>query len=88
MNRRRVARVMDERDIRGVTRRKRRSPTRPDATAKPAPDLIGCDFHAERHGTKLVGDITATPWPAINAPNSSSTLWTWPMAGKPWSPAA
>lgn len=61
VNRKRVARVMRERDIRGVTRRKRRSLTRPDAKAKPAPDLIGRDFHAERPGTKLVGDMTYLP---------------------------
>ncbi|CAM5325067.1 IS3 family transposase [Streptomyces canarius] len=61
VNRKRVARVMRERDIRGVTRRKRRSLTRPDVKAKPAPDLIGRDFHAERPGTKLVGDITYMP---------------------------
>ncbi|MFD3788395.1 IS3 family transposase [Streptomyces cyaneofuscatus] len=61
VNRKRVARVMRERDIRGVTRRKRRSLTRPDAKAKPAPDLIGRDFHAERPGTELVGDITYLP---------------------------
>ncbi|GHE41519.1 transposase [Streptomyces capitiformicae] len=61
VNRKRVGRVMPERDIRGVTRRKGRSLTRPDAKAKPAPDLIGRDFHAERPGTRLVGDITCLP---------------------------
>ncbi|MEI5098464.1 IS3 family transposase [Streptomyces sp. PmtG] len=61
VNRKRVARVMRERDIRGVTRRKRRSLTRPGAKAKPAPDLIGRDFNAERPGTRLVGDITYLP---------------------------
>jgi putative transposase len=61
MNRKRVARVMRERDIRGVTRRRRRSLTRPDAKAKPAPDLIGRDFHAGRPGTRLAGDITYLP---------------------------
>ncbi|MER6417028.1 IS3 family transposase, partial [Streptomyces humidus] len=61
VNRKRVARVMRERDIRGVTRRKYRSLTRPDKKAKPAPDLIGRDFHAERPGIKLVGDITYLP---------------------------
>ena len=61
VNRKRVARLMRERDVRGVTRRKHRSLTRPDAKAKPAPDLIGRDFHAERPGTKLVGDITYLP---------------------------
>jgi hypothetical protein len=48
VNRKRVARVMRERDIRGISRGKRRSLTRPDVKAKPAPDLIGRDFHAER----------------------------------------
>nr|WP_260860430.1 IS3 family transposase [Streptomyces cupreus] len=61
VNRKRIARVMRERDIRGVTRRKRRSLTRPDKKAKPAPDLIGRDFQAERPGIKLVGDITCLP---------------------------
>ncbi|UXY32195.1 IS3 family transposase [Streptomyces sp. HUAS TT20] len=61
VNRKRIARVMRERDIRGVTRRKRSSLTRPDKKAKPAPDLIGRDFHAERPGIKLVGDITYLP---------------------------
>ncbi|MFF8989010.1 IS3 family transposase [Streptomyces sp. NPDC014983] len=61
VNRKRVARVMRERDIRGVTRRRRRSLTGPDAKAEPAPDLIGRDFHAERPGTRLVGDITYLP---------------------------
>ncbi|MGW4201016.1 IS3 family transposase [Streptomyces sp. NPDC004726] len=61
VNRKRVARVMRERGIRGVTRRRRRSLTRPDAKAKPAPDLIGRDFHAGRPGARLVGDITCLP---------------------------
>ncbi|MDO0929597.1 IS3 family transposase [Streptomyces sp. TG1A-8] len=47
VNRKRAAPVMRERDIRGVTRHGRRSLTRPDAKAKPAPDLTGRDFHAE-----------------------------------------
>lgn len=61
VNRKRVARLMREHGIQGVTRRKRRSLTRPDQKARPAPDLIGRDFHAEIPGTKLVGDITALP---------------------------
>ncbi|WP_343308471.1 IS3 family transposase, partial [Streptomyces sp. SID5770] len=61
VNRKRIARVMRERDIRGVTRRKRRSLTRADTKVRPAPDLIGRDFHAEIPGTKLVGDITYLP---------------------------
>ncbi|MYQ82030.1 MULTISPECIES: IS3 family transposase [unclassified Streptomyces] len=61
VNRKRVARLMREHGIQGVTRRKHRSLTRPDKKARPAPDLIGRDFHAETPGTKLVGDITALP---------------------------
>lgn len=54
VNRKRIARVMRERDIRGVTRRKRRSLTGADKKARSAPDLIGRDFHADTPGTKLV----------------------------------
>ncbi|QHC23250.1 IS3 family transposase [Streptomyces sp. GS7] len=62
VNRKRVARLMREHGIQGDRRRRRRrSLTRPDKKAKPAPDLIGRDFHAETPGTKLVGDITALP---------------------------
>jgi putative transposase len=50
MNRKRIARAMRERDIRGATRRKHRSLTRPDKKAKPVPDLIGRDFHPARPG--------------------------------------
>ncbi|MER6434587.1 IS3 family transposase [Streptomyces sp900105245] len=61
VNRKRIARVMRERDIRGSTRRKHRSLTPPDKKATPAPDLIDRDFHADTPGTKLVGDITYLP---------------------------
>ncbi|CAM5273434.1 IS3 family transposase [Streptomyces atroolivaceus] len=61
VNRKRVARLMREHGIQGAHRRRRRSLTRPDKKAKPAPDLIGRDFYAETPGTQLVGDITALP---------------------------
>ncbi|MGW9453330.1 IS3 family transposase [Streptomyces sp. NPDC055632] len=61
VNRKRIARLMREHGIQGAHRRKRRSLTRPDRKAKPAPDIIGRDFHAEIPGTKLVGDITTLP---------------------------
>ncbi|MCC3768831.1 IS3 family transposase [Streptomyces sp. UNOC14_S4] len=58
VNRKRVERIMRERGINGVTRRKRRGLTRQEKKAVPAPDLIGRDFTAHTPGTKLVGDIT------------------------------
>ncbi|MFG2795058.1 DDE-type integrase/transposase/recombinase [Streptomyces sp. NPDC048419] len=42
-------------------RRSGRSGPRAAKKTKPAPDLIGRDFHAERPGTKLVGDFTYLP---------------------------
>ncbi|MFJ9448685.1 IS3 family transposase, partial [Kitasatospora sp. NPDC101235] len=61
INRKKVERIMRERDIRGVSRRKRRHLTKQDSKAAPAPDLVGRDFTATRPGTKLVGDITYLP---------------------------
>ncbi|WP_327370827.1 IS3 family transposase [Streptomyces sp. NBC_01217] len=61
INRKKVGRIMRERDIRGVTRRKRRHLTKQDTRAAPAPDLIGRDFTSAVPGTKLVGDITYLP---------------------------
>jgi transposase InsO family protein len=54
-----IARVMRERGITGVTRRRRRGPTRPAKRAVPAHDLLGRDFTAPKPGMKLVGDITS-----------------------------
>ncbi|MFE4960756.1 IS3 family transposase [Streptomyces sp. NPDC056653] len=56
-----MERIMRERGIAGVTRRKRRSLTRPAKRAVPAADLIGRDFTADAPGRKLVGDITYIP---------------------------
>jgi transposase InsO family protein len=62
VNRKRVERLMRERCIVGITRRRRRrSLTRQDTTAVPAPDLIGRDFTARAPGQRLVGDITYLP---------------------------
>lgn len=61
VNRKRVERIMRERGIVGHTRRRRRSLTKPDTTAVPAPDLIGRDFTAQAPGQRLVGDITYLP---------------------------
>lgn len=61
VNRKKIERIMAERDIRGITRRKRRGLTRPEKKAVAADDLVGRDFTATRPGTKLVGDITYLP---------------------------
>jgi putative transposase len=61
INRKKVERIMRERDIRGVTRRRRRHLTQQDTKAAPAPDLVGRDFTASEPGQKLVGDITYLP---------------------------
>ncbi|MFF8036379.1 IS3 family transposase [Streptomyces sp. NPDC016626] len=58
VNRKRVERVMRERGITGVTRRRRRSLTRPAKRVVSAVDLLGRDFTAPEPGTRLAGDIT------------------------------
>ncbi|MET7544123.1 IS3 family transposase [Streptomyces sp. NPDC005507] len=61
INRKKVERIMRERDIRGITRRKRRNLTKADTKAAPSADLVGRDFTAVEPGTKLVSDITYLP---------------------------
>ena len=61
VNRKRVERIMRERRIVGITRRRRRSLTKQNAAAAPAPDLIGRDFTASAPGLRFVGDITYLP---------------------------
>jgi transposase InsO family protein len=58
VGRRRVARLMREHGIAGITRRKRRNLTKPDQGAAAVPDLIGREFTAPMPGLKLVGDIS------------------------------
>jgi transposase InsO family protein len=58
VGRRRVARLMRAHGIAGITRRKRRSLTKPDAGAAVVPDLIRRDFTAPMPGLKLIGDIS------------------------------
>ena len=55
---RRVARLMREHGIAGVTRRRRRNLTKPDPGAAAVPDLLRREFTAPMPGLKLVGDIT------------------------------
>lgn len=80
VNRKCVACVMRERDIRGVTRRRRRSLARRDAKAKRAPDLFGRDFHAERPGPSWWATTLTCPSPM--AGSTSPAGWTWPPRGR------
>jgi transposase InsO family protein len=62
VNEKRVERLMREHGIAGISRRRRRrSLTKQDTAAVPAPDLIGRDFTAPAPGQRLVGDITYLP---------------------------
>jgi transposase InsO family protein len=58
VGRRRAARLMREHGIAGITRRKRRNLTKPDAGAAIVPDLIQRDFTAPMPALKLIGDIS------------------------------
>ena len=61
VNHKKVARLMREHQIAGRHLRRRRSLTRQDKTAAPAPDLLGRDFTAEAPDIKWCGDITYIP---------------------------
>lgn len=61
VNRKRVERIMRQRGIVGLTRRRRRSLTKQDLAAAPAPDLVGRDFTAAAPGQRFVSDITYLP---------------------------
>ena len=57
----RVARLMKEAGLQGVSRRKRAFTTRRDADARPAPDLVDRDFTADGPNQLWVADITYVP---------------------------
>ncbi len=59
--RRKVARLMREDGLRGCIRGKRRSTTRPDAKAAPAPDLVDRRFLAASPDRLWLADITYLP---------------------------
>ncbi|MFD4482701.1 IS3 family transposase [Streptomyces sp. NPDC058471] len=61
ISRKRAERIMRERDIRGITRRRRHRLTKSDTEAAPSPELVGRDFIVARPGVKLVSDITYLP---------------------------
>ena len=60
-NHKKVARLMRQHGIEGRHLRRRRSLTRQDKTAAPAPDLLGRDFAAAAPNIKWCGDITYIP---------------------------
>ena len=62
VGKKRVARLMREQGIHGVSRRRSRIRTTiPDKRAAPAPDLVNRDFSAERPDQTWVADITYVP---------------------------
>jgi putative transposase len=62
VGRKRIARLMRELEIQGVSRRRGRvRTTTPNRRATPAPDLIQRDFTAERPDQTWVADITYVP---------------------------
>ena len=61
VGKKRVARLMKEADIQGVTRRKGTFTTRRDKNARPAPDLVERTFVATARDQLWVADITYVP---------------------------
>jgi putative transposase len=61
VGKKRVARLMKEADLRGVSRRKRPSTTIQEEGARPALDLVERDFSAEKPAQLWVADITYVP---------------------------
>ena len=61
VGRHRVARLMRENGIAGITRRRRRNLTKPDPGAAAVPDLLRRQFTAPMPGLRLIGDISCFP---------------------------
>ena len=61
VGRKRVARLMRAAGVRGVSRRKWVTTTTRDPEARPAPDLVQRDFHADGPDRLWVADITYVP---------------------------
>jgi putative transposase len=61
VGRKRVARVMREAGIVGVTRRRKWRTTQRDRRARPAPDLVNREFRADGPNKLWVADITQIP---------------------------
>ena len=61
VSRKRIARLMRSLGICGVSRRRRVRTTVRDGAARPAPDLVERDFHADEPNELWVADITYVP---------------------------
>lgn len=61
VGRKRVAHLMKEAGLVGVSRRKKARTTRKDAKARPAPDLVNRDFEVDGPDRLWVADITYVP---------------------------
>lgn len=61
VSRKRVARLMRESGLAGVSRRKKPGTTRRDKKARPAPDLVDREFKAKAPDRLWVADITYVP---------------------------
>ena len=87
VSRKRVARVMRQAGLAGVSRRKGPRTTRRDAQARPAPDLVEREFHADAPDRLWVADITYVPtlagflYLAIVLDVFSRRVVGWSMAG-------
>jgi len=87
VGKKRVARLMKEDGLRGVSRRKRPSTTVRDDTGCPAPDLVDRDFTASRPDELWVADITYVPtqegylYLAVVIDAYSRKVVGWEMAG-------
>ena len=87
VSRKRVARVMRQAGLAGVSRRKGPRTTRRDAHARPVPDLVEREFHADAPDRLWVADITYVPtlagflYLAIVLDVFSRRIVGWAMAG-------
>ena len=61
VGRKRVARLMKQAAVQGISRRKSTVTTRRDRSARPAPDLVDRQFVADRPNALWVADITYVP---------------------------
>ncbi|WP_185845997.1 IS3 family transposase [Kibdelosporangium aridum] len=72
-----VARVMAEQGLVARRKRKRRSTTRPDRSARKAPDALRRDFRPPaRPDARWVGDLTEIPAVRVISCGPLSALWT------------